>query len=238
MLPTPTNLATWGITDDPSCRLCGKPSNLQHVLSACSTALSQHRYTWRHDKVLEAIAHHLQLFCQKSNNIRSEAKKIAFVKAGERNHHSDKNQEMTSGILAKARDWKLQVDLGKQLVFPQEITITRQRPDILITSKTSKALIILELTVPWEERMDEVYERKTAKYQELVNNCKENGWKTWCFPIEIGCRGFVGRSAHRAFSALGVKGREKSKVLREAGDKAERASNWIWLKREVPHWSS
>ena len=92
LLPTPTNLATWGITDDPSCRLCGKPSNLQHVLSACSTALSQHRYTWRHDKVLEAIAHHLQLFCQKSNNTRNEAKKITFVKAGERNQHSEKKK--------------------------------------------------------------------------------------------------------------------------------------------------
>ena len=38
VLPTPTNLATWGMTDDPKCKLCGRPANLEHILSSCSVA--------------------------------------------------------------------------------------------------------------------------------------------------------------------------------------------------------
>ena len=26
--PTPTNLKTWGLTEEPNCKLCGKPANL------------------------------------------------------------------------------------------------------------------------------------------------------------------------------------------------------------------
>ena len=122
--------------------------------------------------------------------------------------------------------------------FPQEITCTRQRPDMLIISKRTKSIVLLELTIPWEERIEEAYERKMTKNQGLVDDCKAKGWKTWCFPFEIGCRGFVGRSAHRAMSAIGLTGRDKARMLREAGDQAERASNWLWLKRENPVWSN
>ena len=39
-------------------------------------------------------------------------------------------------------------------------------------------------------------ERKLNKYQELVEQCKSIKWRT-CFPIEVGCRGFAGRSLCR-----------------------------------------
>ncbi len=56
VLPSPTNLCTWGLTEDPACKLCQKPANLQHVLSSCKVALADGRYTWRHDQVLKVIA--------------------------------------------------------------------------------------------------------------------------------------------------------------------------------------
>ncbi|XP_057310248.1 uncharacterized protein LOC130648228 [Hydractinia symbiolongicarpus] len=41
-LPSPTNLAKWGIQNDKSCTLCKKPScNVSHILGACKLALSQ-----------------------------------------------------------------------------------------------------------------------------------------------------------------------------------------------------
>ena len=85
--------------------------------------------------------------------------------------------------------------------------------------------------------MVETYERKLVKFQELVPSCNEKAWAVRCFPIAIGCRGFVGKSASNAMSALGLYGTEKQS-LREAGDKAERASLWIWIRRDVPNWSS
>ena len=60
VLPTPTNLATWGMTDDPKCKLCGRPANLEHILSSCSVSLTDGRYTWRHDKVLSVLADTLE----------------------------------------------------------------------------------------------------------------------------------------------------------------------------------
>jgi len=50
-------------------------------------------------------------------------------------------------------------------------------------------LILLELTVPWEERVEEAQERKRAKYQELVEDCRKNGWRTRCMHVEVGSRG-------------------------------------------------
>ena len=53
ILPTQTNLCIWKLSEDPLCKLCGKRATLEHVLSACTKALADGRYTWRHNKVLE-----------------------------------------------------------------------------------------------------------------------------------------------------------------------------------------
>lgn len=90
-----------------------------------------------------------------------------------------------------ARDWVMSVDLERQLKIPPHITKTSLRPDIILVSEATKQLVLLELTVPWEERMEEVQERKREKYQELVEDRRRNGWKTTCMPVEVGSRGFV-----------------------------------------------
>ena len=67
VLPSPTSLATWGLSED--CVLCGKPANLEHILSACSESLKDGRYTWRHDKVLAVLDDNLE---RKGNEERFE----------------------------------------------------------------------------------------------------------------------------------------------------------------------
>ena len=56
LLPWPANLCRCGLTTDPKCSLCDKPGTLEHVLSSCSTALTQGRYRWRHDSVVRELA--------------------------------------------------------------------------------------------------------------------------------------------------------------------------------------
>ena len=52
-LPTPVNLCRWRLQSDPSCPLCcSRPCTVNHILNCCPTALTQDRYTWRHDSVL------------------------------------------------------------------------------------------------------------------------------------------------------------------------------------------
>ena len=92
--------------------------------------------------------------------------------------------------------------------------------------------MLIELTVPYEERVDEAHERKRLKYQELVEQCQDKEWKTWCFPVEVGCRGFPAQSVWRTLGRLGIIGRERKNIVKETGVQAEKASLWIWCKRE------
>ena len=66
------------------------------------------------------------------------------------------------GRLEGACDWEMQVDLGGKLVVPQEIVCTRQRPDIVLWSVSQRIVYFIELTVPWEDSVEEAYERKKA----------------------------------------------------------------------------
>ena len=71
--------------------------------------------------------------------------------------------------------------------------MTNFRPDIVIFSRSSRKCIMIAFTVPWEEWMEEAYERKMLKYNNLVEQCRAKGWKTWWIPIERGCRGYRGK---------------------------------------------
>ena len=60
-LPTPLNLARWNIIVNPACLLCRSTQpTTNHVLTGCSVALAQGRYTWRHDSVLQVLVQGLQ----------------------------------------------------------------------------------------------------------------------------------------------------------------------------------
>ena len=233
VLPSPANLHVWGKTETPSCPRCSGQGSLEHLLSSCPKALGDGRYRWRHDQVLKAIADSITTAINTSKG-HHKPKTIRFHRAGEKPNIPT---QAKSGLLTSANDWQLEVDLGKQLKFPSRITSTRLRPDMIIVSDSTKQLIILELTVPWEERMDEANERKRAKYQELVEECRRQGWKTRCEPLEVGCRGFAGRSLCRMFTQLGLVGEAKWKAIRSATEAAEKATRWLWIKRAEP-WAS
>ena len=55
----------------------------------------------------------------------------------------------------------MRVDLKKQLKFLEEITSS----DVVLWSRATKQTVLLELTEPWEERMEETHEKKLRKYQ-------------------------------------------------------------------------
>ena len=96
--------------------------------------------------------------------------------------------------------------------------------------------MLLELTVPWEDRLEEAFERKLSKYAGLVSDCQQAGWRARCLPVEVGCRGFAAHSLTRAFRSLGIEGERRRRAIRGTTDAAERASRWLWLKRREP-WS-
>ena len=103
----------WKLSEDPSCKLCDQPANLEHVLSSCRTALKDGRYTWRHDQVLREIAAALDLQRRRKKKIEKGPKFINFVKGGT---ETTKSNSTVSGILSTANDWEMQADVGGKTI--------------------------------------------------------------------------------------------------------------------------
>lgn len=78
----------------------------------------------------------------------------------------------------------------------------------------------------------EASERKAAKNQDLIQQCRGRGWQAWLFPLEVRCRGFTAQSMWKMLTALRTAGRERKKVVCRLGEAAERASCWVWSRRE------
>ncbi|XP_073720025.1 uncharacterized protein [Misgurnus anguillicaudatus] len=231
VLPSPSNLYTWGLIDTPGCVLCQRKGTLEHILSCCPRALGEGRYRWRHDQVLKTIAESIQATINNRGKSKHSKLTISFIRAGEK---PERSARVTSGLLNTAQDWQMKVDLCKQLKFPQHVVNTSLRPDIVLVSEATKNLVMLELTVPWEDQMEEAFERKRAKYECLVNDCHNQGWKARCLPVEVGCRGFAGQSLYRAYTALGITGERRRRAICNSTEAAEKASRWLWIKRADP----
>ena len=247
--PTPTNLRRWGCREvDPSCVLCGRPCTLRHLLNACSSALQQGRYTWRHNSVLAIIRQRLLAFW-KADATQEAVKQtmqgrtfIKFLPAGHSgtraSHQSCRRPLSTQHILLQASDWDFRFDLGSEaLQFPIEAAATSLRPDIVIYSCTKKIVVMLELTVPLEDRSHLAHERKTSKYASLARTCEENGFTTHFFALEVGCLGFCPHSFLTCLEALGLPKSLARKIRTECARVALRCSYLLYLRRGISNWN-
>lgn len=54
------------------------------------------------------------------------------------------------------------MDLEQQLKFPSHVTSTTLKLDMVL-SESTKQVVLLELTVPGEDHLEEAFERKLAK---------------------------------------------------------------------------
>lgn len=132
----------------------------------------------------------------------------------------------------------MEVDLDKKLVFPPEIVATTLRPDMVLWSKAAKLAYVMELTVPWEEGVEEAYERKKTKYSDLAAEASQNGWKTLIFPVEVGSRGYVATSTTSLLKKMGVRGRSLQQAIKSVSNAAEKSSHWLWIKRKDNNWAA
>lgn len=64
----------------------------------------------------------------------------------------------------------------------------------------------------------------------------EKGWQVWLFPVEVDCRGFLAQSVWRMLTAIGWTRKGRKTAVRRMGEAAERASCWIWNRREELSW--
>ena len=137
-----------------------------------------------------------------------------------------------------ADDWNLQVDLGKHVKIPSAILQTSLRPDLVVMSQKKKMLGLMELTVPYEDRIEISSEIKKGKYKEIVEAGERKGWKVMLWSVEVGCRGFPAVSMGNYLKDIGVSGAERSKQLKRIGEIAQSASNAIWKWSHFKSWGS
>ncbi|XP_035658193.1 uncharacterized protein LOC118403564 [Branchiostoma floridae] len=171
VLPSPYNLTRW-YKNEESCQLCGRAqADLKHILSNCNIALQQGRYTWRHNKVLRLIAVMLEEVRKKAKGATARIQPIQFVREGQKPKAADSNSIHIGGGPLSRGQWEMAVDLDRQLRFPSVICDTQLRPDMVLWSVDQRSVLIIELTIPWEENIEAAYERKKLKYEELANQC-------------------------------------------------------------------
>ena len=102
------------------------------MLNSCPVALSQGRYTYRHDKVLRVLAGLLDRVRIRSNASTQRKKtNISFVKEGHRGKEVGRSQK---SYLDSSKDWKM----------PEHIVHTTQRPDIVVYSNMTKQVRVGE----------------------------------------------------------------------------------------------
>ena len=125
-------------------------------------------------------------------------------------------------LLNGTSDWKVSVDLKTSLQFPVHIIQTEKWLDIVAWADSKKNVLLIELTVPWEENQEEAHEWK--------KNCMEKGWICHVIPIEVGCRGFLGHSVISFLSKIGITGRSLKVTSNRLQTAVQYASSWIWSK--------
>ena len=236
LLPTPANKNRW-YKQEEKCVLCGGEGTLTHILSGCKVALSQGRYKWRHDKVLKELVSAVQTkVTENCNKVENRKTRIQFVKEGQKVDKTVKEEENFSYLTA-AKDWKVTVDLDKNLKIPTEICNTSLRPDLTIVSRKTRQIGIVELTVPNEDRVEVSGELKRLKYEQIAQEGRRNGWRVRIWAVEIGCRGFPAVSMSTFLKYIGyIGGGIKKKVIEKMSKIAEEASHSLWKASHYKKW--
>ena len=160
----------------------------------------------------------------------------SFVRAGQkRKVPTEKPQR---GLLEYANDWVFQIDFKHcPLVFPPCICATSLRPDAVLWSMNSRTVILIELTCCAEEGVAAAQSRKEARYEDLLATIRETKmWTARLLTVEVGARGLVGSSTHRAFVTLGLSSRQANALCKRLSVVVARCSYAIYLAHNSKEW--
>ena len=158
VLSTPVNLHAWGLTTSDRCRACGKTASLKHILTGYEYPLR------RHNKILEIFSEVSKTCCETANKALNiiNNRAIQFVKEGNILKIARENMRKPS-LLEGCTDWHVATDLKLNFIFPTEIALMTNHPDIVIWSVKAKNVFVIELTVPYEKHFYWAHQRKLEK---------------------------------------------------------------------------
>jgi len=135
---------------------------IQHVLNGCISFKSQGRYHWRH----EAILDYLGTLLEKPPNLTEWSAFRCYLDVPGRRTHDEGT-------------------------VPDQLVHTELKPDIFILDQrdhlSRPEVIIVDLTIPWDGRVDAARSEKLAKFSKLVSSVKsKDAFNVTYQSIEIG----------------------------------------------------
>ncbi len=71
------------------------------------------------------------------------------------------------------------------------ITITTQRPDLVIVNRINSTITILELSVPFKPNISDTHNRKLNRYANLIADIESKNFKVNYYALEICSRGYI-----------------------------------------------
>ena len=123
-------------------------------------------------------------------------------------------------------------DISDNYCFPVHITPTDLRPDLVWWDDANKSLCLVELTVCYETNFEEAALRKSAKYEDLAEQARLNGYCTTILPIQVGSRGVPHYSSFTNIAAmLQMHDKDLKHLLQRVTRAALVSSFTIWCSR-------
>src|SRR5689334_17526347 len=115
--------------------------------------------------------------------------------------------------------------------------MTKERPDIVLWSESSRRVFLIELTCPAEEGIEAARDRKESKYYPLLLGIKKTKcWTADLFTLEIGARGLVACRAFKIFRLLGMESTEANALCRSLSLVSSRCSYAIHCAHTLNAW--
>ncbi|KAK3769286.1 hypothetical protein RRG08_026830 [Elysia crispata] len=215
LLPSNTNLVRCGKKQDLTCPLCQGRQTTEYVLSSCKITLSQGRYTWRHNRVLPELAAIISK-AKAETTLPNTNALIFTTEGGTKSWHGRpvRTTNQIKCLLHACDDWDVSANLPEFDNHPSIIKATRRRPDSMIHSAFTQHLIMMELTGPYENRMEEAHIYKREKYLNVTKELENAGYKAVVMPVEVGAKRFVGSSVYNLLTKLSICGNKRTKDLK------------------------
>ena len=126
--------------------------------------------------------------------------------------------------------------------IPVDIVVTLQRPDLVLINRSMKRIVVFELTVPWDGRVEIAHGLKMNKYAALVIDLENAGFIVDLMCFEISVRGQVTKANKMRLKSLIHKytdaGSQGFKKLTVNISKAALLGSFaIFCARDEAHWS-
>ena len=126
--------------------------------------------------------------------------------------------------------------------IPPDILVTSEKPDIVIINRhqTPPSITIIELTVPWEERLEISRTLKTNKYSPLTNDILGTGFSVDFIPLEVGVRGIITKQNKASLKSIHhfMKDIPLRTLTSNISMKAVISSYLIFLNRNNQNWAN